>query len=405
MKLTDIKIRSISTTDKRVQLADGKGLVLFVMPNGTKLWRYRYRYAGKANMLSLGEYPNISLTMARQERERLAILISSGIDPSINRKETKLIQKDNTEKTFLALFENWFSLWKMGKSNKHALRVSSFIKKDVLPKVGNYPVTLLKPSTIRLIISEIYSRGTYDTAGRVFQYLKLMLSYAKTHEWIESNPAEGILIRDLIPTVKVQHQQHVALNEFPKLLRDIEEHKCYIVTKHAIELLCLTFVRTTELIAARWEDVDLDKGKWIIPAAENDIHGNRTYGMKMGTPHLVPLSKQAVIILKSLQEITGTNRFLFPSIKGDGQTMSNNTLLHVLYRLGYKGRQTGHGFRGLASTILRENSFKRELVELQLSHLVGNEVERAYNSMELISERVEMMQWYADYLDQLRLNS
>lgn len=402
MKLTDIKIRSVKSSEKRLQLADGKGLVLFIMPNGTKLWRYRYRYAGKANMLSLGEYPQITLSDAREERDRLAKLISNGVDPSLNRKELKMIQKDSYDKTFEVLFEKWFSLWIMGKSNKHTQRVKSFVKNDVLPKIANYPVDTIKPATIRFIISQIVERGTYDTASRVFQYIKLMLSYAKTHEWISSNPAEGIIIRDIIPTVKVKHQEHVAIREFPKLLRDIDSYQGYAVTQHAIKLLYLTFVRTTELIGARWEDFDLENAKWIIPAAENDHEGNRSYGMKMGTPHYVPLNSQALEILHSLHAIAGRSKYLFPSIKGDGKTMSNNTLLHVLYSLGYKGKQTGHGFRGLASTILRENGFKREVVELQLSHLVGDDVERAYNSMELLSERKQMMEWYGNYLDHIK---
>ena len=173
MKLTDIKIRSVKSSEKRLQLADGKGLVLFIMPNGTKLWRYRYRYAGKANMLSLGEYPQITLSDAREERDRLAKLISNGVDPSLNRKELKMIQKDSYDKTFEVLFEKWFSLWIMGKSNKHTQRVKSFVKNDVLPKIANYPVDTIKPATIRFIISQIVERGTYDTASRVFQYIKL----------------------------------------------------------------------------------------------------------------------------------------------------------------------------------------------------------------------------------------
>ena len=392
MKLTDSIIRSEKPTDKRKQLADGNGLVLYIMPNGSKLWRYRYRYNGSPKMLSLGEYPTATLKDARAERERVSDLLAQGIDPSIERKEKKLSQAYAIENDFRSVARAWWDNWKVANSEAHALKVWSIFEKDIFPVFGKYPVENIKPSLVRLAVKRVVERGAYDTAGRVHQYTSAVLSYAFNHELVASNVARDIAVNDLIPRRKKQSMGRVDLKDLPQLLQDIQAYDGNAITKIAIQLLSLTFVRTKELIQATWDEIDFIGKVWRI-APER---------MKMGTAHIVPLSAQTLDLLGELKKITGGSKHLFPSVKGDGKTMSNNTILFALYRMGYKGKMTGHGFRGVASTALRENGFDRDRVELQLAHLVGNEVERAYNTMELLAERTAMMQAWADYLDAQR---
>ena len=392
MKLTDSIIRSEKPTDKRKQLADGNGLVLYIMPNGSKLWRYRYRYNGSPKMLSLGEYPTVTLKDARAERERVSDLLVQGIDPSIERKEKKLSQAYAIENDFRSVARAWWDNWKVANSEAHALKVWSIFEKDIFPVFGKYPVENIKPSLVRLAVKRVVERGAYDTAGRVHQYTSAVLSYAFNHELVASNVARDIAVNDLIPRRKKQSMGRVDLKDLPQLLQDIQAYDGNAITKIAIQLLSLTFVRTKELIQATWDEIDFIGKVWRI-APER---------MKMGTAHIVPLSAQTLDLLGELKKITGGSKHLFPSVKGDGKTMSNNTILFALYRMGYKDRMTGHGFRGVASTALREQGFSRDVVELQLSHLVGNEVERAYNTMELLAERTAMMQAWADYLDAQR---
>ena len=392
MKLTDSIIRSEKPTDKRKQLADGNGLVLYIMPNGSKLWRYRYRYNGSPKMLSLGEYPTVTLKDARAERERVSDLLAQGIDPSIERKEKKLSQAYAIENDFRSVARAWWDNWKVANSEAHALKVWGIFEKDIFPVFGKYPVENIKPSLVRLAVKRVVERGAYDTAGRVHQYTSAVLSYAFNHELVASNVARDIAVNDLIPRRKKQSMGRVDLKDLPQLLQDIQAYDGNAITKIAIQLLSLTFVRTKELIQATWDEIDFIGKVWRI-APER---------MKMGTAHIVPLSAQTLDLLGELKKITGGSKHLFPSVKGDGKTMSNNTILFALYRMGYKDRMTGHGFRGVASTALREQGFSRDVVELQLSHLVGNEVERAYNTMELLAERTAMMQAWADYLDAQR---
>jgi integrase len=223
----------------------------------------------------------------------------------------------------------------------------------------------------------------------VHQYIRAVLTYAVTHELAEVNHARDIQVNDIIPKRKTKNQTRIDLKELPQLLRDIEAYDGYVVTKCAIKLLALTAVRTKELIEGEWEEVDWQGKVWRI-APER---------MKMKVVHIVPLSTQALTILRELRNITGGNRYMFPSVKGDGRTMSNNTILYALYRMGYHSRMTGHGFRGVFSTSLNEQGYDERHIELQLSHLYGGEVKRAYDHSKHLVERAKMMQDWADYLD------
>ena len=392
MKLTDSIIKNEKPTDKRKQLADGNGLVLYIMPNGSKLWRYRYRYGGTPKMLSLGEYPTVTLREARAERERVGGILAQGIDPSIERKEEKLKHAAALQNDFASVARAWWDVWRCDKSNDHAAKVWGVFERDIFSFMGKRPIDTIKPALIRLVISEVAKRGALDTAQRVHQYIRMVLTYAVSHELIEINHARDIQVNDIIPKRKTQNQTRIDLKELPQLLQDIQAYDGYIVTKHAVNLLALTFVRTKELIEAQWSEVDFNGRVWRIPPER----------MKMGVAHIVPLSQQAMDILSELRAITGGNRNLFPSVRGDGKTMSNNTILYALYRMGYHGRMTGHGFRGVASTALNELGYDERHIELQLSHLYGGEVKRAYDHSKHLTERTKMMQAWADYLDAQR---
>ena len=217
MKLTDSIIRSEKPTDKRKQLADGNGLVLYIMPNGSKLWRYRYRYNGSPKMLSLGEYPTATLKDARAERERVSDLLAQGIDPSIERKEKKLSQAYAIENDFRSVARAWWDNWKVANSEAHALKVWSIFEKDIFPVFGKYPVENIKPSLVRLAVKRVVERGAYDTAGRVHQYTSAVLSYAFNHELVASNVARDIAVNDLIPRRKKQSMGRVDLKDLPQL--------------------------------------------------------------------------------------------------------------------------------------------------------------------------------------------
>ncbi len=380
MKLIDAEIKAIKPTGKQQKIADGNGLVLLVMTNGSKVWRYRYRYNGVEKMLSLGKYPAVTLKEARAERERVSGLLAQGIDPSTERKEAKIKQAFAIENDFKSVARAWWELWRVKYSQVHADKVWVRIDRDVNSIIGNYPIRDVTPSLIILCIKGIVERGALDVAQRAFANIVNVFKYAKTHELIENNPADGITVSHVIPPRKVKYHARVEIKDLPQLLQDMDNYSGNKIVRLAMQLMALTFTRTGELIGARWQDVNTRTKQWVIPERVDDEHGQKIYGMKKETAHIVPLSTQALAIIKELRAISGGGTHLFPAMMGNGKTMNKDTILRAIYRMGYKGKMTGHGFRGVASTALRENGFDRDRVELQLAHLVGNEVERAYKT-------------------------
>ena len=392
MKLTDTKVKSVKPTDKTQKLADGNGLSLHVLSTGAKVWYFRFRNNGAETMLSLGKYPQVSIKEARAECERMKSLKAQGINPSIEKKIAKLAQAHAIKNDFESVARAWFENWHGNKSKGHVTRVLKMIERDILPVMGAHPVQSITAPLVRLAVKQVASRGAYDVANDVFTYIRLILTSAVNNGLATSNITTDMSIKDLMPVRTVQHHLRVDEKDLPQLLKDIDKYDGNAITKIAVKLLSLTFVRTSELIGAEWQEIDFIAKVWRIPA----------HRMKKKTQHTVPLSKQSLFLLNELKTITGGNQYLFPCIKGEGKTMSNNTILFALYRMGYRGRMTGHGFRGVASTLLNEQGFRGDLVELQLAHLRGNAVERAYNAMQLIPERTAMMQAWADYLDAQR---
>ena len=404
MKLTDSIIKNAKPDEKRYNLPDGNSLVLYVMPNGSKIWYYRFRYGGKADMLSLGKYPAVSLKEARLERARMAELIEQGKNPSIERKESKIKKAMELGATFETVARDWFTVWSMKADKNHAPKQWQKIENHLLPALGFYPIAHLtdKPTILNVFKVIAFEKGIPETARKMFQACRAIFAHAELHGLIPHNPLAGVLVGSIVPKVKTEHHPHVTLDKVGELLRAIdglnEPHSCI-----GLQLIALTFVRHGELIGARWSDIDFKRSLWIIPADEVEPDGRR-YGMKMRTEHYVPLSTQAIERLKELRKITGGGRYLFPSMNG-GKTaiMSNAVMSNALKRLGYQGVQDVHGFRGLAKKcIMNRCGYAEQIVEVQLSHLTGNEVSRAYGSKDFMAERIEMMQTWADYLDQQR---
>ena len=392
MKLTDALIKAVKPTDKRQQVPDGGGLVLHIMPNGSKLWRYRYRFNGKASMLSLGGYPATSLKDARAARDDARALLNQGESPAQAKLEAKEMLSYSICNRFEAVALEWFNHWKIGRTERYSNDTWRRLNLDVFPLLGKKPIDRISTRLVVLMVKSIVKRGALDMAKRALQKTEQIFRYGVQHGFCESDPTVSVRPSDIIPARKIVNQTRIDLKEFPKLLRDIEAYDGHALTKYALGLIALTFVRTTELIKAEWSEIDYQAGLWRIPAER----------MKKATPHIVPLSRQTLALLKQVRAITGGGVYLFPSQKTEGKCMSNNTILFALYRMGYHSRMTGHGFRGVASTALNEQGYSERHIELQLSHLTGNAVQRAYDHSKHLTERAAMMQDWANYLDEQR---
>lgn len=397
MALSDTAVKNAKSSDKPRKLADERGLYLLIQPNGSKLWRFDYRFEGKRKTLALGSYPDVPLADARERREVARKLLAAHppIDPAENRKVEKAEKEELSKHTFEVWAGRWWKHWQAGKSPRHAGYVQRRLEADIYPAIGHLPITTINAHEVVATIKGIAERGALDMAHRAHQTIGQVFRYAIAHgkeSNVTRNPATDVKPSDIIPSHKKVNYARVDIKEFPSLLRAIEASQANAITRLAIKLLVLTFVRTSELIGARWDEVDLDEGQWRIPAER----------MKMKTPHIVPLSNQAVEVLQTLHLITGSGQLLFPSQTRDGATMSNNTILKALERIGYKGKMTGHGFRGLASTTLHEQGFDYQHIELQLAHSERDAVSAAYNHALYLKQRTVMMQQWANYIDSLR---
>lgn len=395
MKLTDSIIKAAKPKDRRYNLADGKGLVLFVQPNGQKEWRIRYYFNEKEKMLSLGFYPGVSLAAARQERARFKELLGKGVDPSENRKEEKQQAAIAAANSFESVARLWWNHWKHDKTERHAGYTIRRMEADVFPVIGAKPVNSITAAQLIVMVRKVESRGALDIAKRVLTLCGQVMRYAVAHGMAERNPAADIKPSDVLKPTKKTNHARLSEKELPELLRKIDGYDGQPLTRLAMQLMALTFIRTGELICAQWNEIDLIKREWRIPAER----------MKMKTPHIVPLSDQAIAVLEEIRKLAADDVLLFPSERRDGKSMSNNTILYALYRLGYHSRMTGHGFRGIASTILHEKGFNHDHIELQLAHTQRDAVSAAYNHALYLEPRAKMMQQWADYLDKLKVGA
>lgn len=391
MKLSDVTIKSTKPADKpkTKTLWDGHGLHLCITPTGGKLWRWKYRFEGKERLMSLGSYPELSLSAARTKHQKLRTrLVADGVDPMADRQA----EKARSENTFAVIAAQWHEHWKQGRSPRHADYVRRRLEGDkgILSFIGNRPITEIEAPELVHMARAISDRGVYDLAKRALQVVGQVFRFAIAHGYTKRNPAAEIRPGDILPKTTTTNYARVDAKDLPDLLRAIEVYQGAPMTRLAMKLMALTFVRTSELIGARWAEFDLDAARWNIPAER----------MKMRTPHIVPLSRQAMQVLELLYTLSGSSEYLFPGDRKNA-TMSNNTILKALERMGYEHKMTGHGFRGVASTLLTENDYPSEHIELQLAHQKRDKVAAAYNHAKFLSQRTAMMQWWADYLDRL----
>lgn len=396
MALSDSSVRTLKPNEKPFKVYDRDGLFLLVNPNGSKLWRWRYRFDGKEKLMAIGEYPIVSLGQARERQFAERKKLEAGIDPMAERKaeaesrqrEAEAVQRQ-AESSFEKIARKWWDWWSAGKSPRHADYVLRRLEADVFPAFGHKFIDDVNAADIRTLMIAIEGRGARDVAKRAHETTGQIFRYAIAHGLASRNPATDFKPSDILAEGNSENFARVDARELPTLLTRMQGYEGDALTRLAMRLLAYTFVRTSELIEAEWQEFDLENARWDIPAER----------MKMDTPHIVPLSRQAVEVLRALKLLTGTGRFVFPGANDKNRPMSNNTILFALYRLGYKGRMTGHGFRGLASTILHENEFGDEHIELQLAHQKRNKVAAAYNHAKYLNQRSAMMQWWADYLD------
>lgn len=389
MALTDIAIKSSKPRDSAFKLSDGRGLQLHVTPQGSRLWRWAYRHEGKQKLMALGVYPNVSLAQARDKADLARKLLATGVDPMAARKSDKIARRLAVEDTFAAVAKKWWESWKAARSDSHTVYVWRRLEADVSPAIGKRPVAEIEAPELVAMMKAIEKRGALDIAKRALQTCSQIFRYAIAHGLAKRNPAVEIRPSDVLASRKKENYARLDSKELPELLRKIEVYNGSTVTRVAIKLMSMTFVRTSELIGARWEEFDLDGGRWDIPASR----------MKMKTPHVVPLSTQAVTLLRSLHTLTGHSSLLFPGERDHQKSMSNNTILGALDRMGYAGRMTGHGFRGIASTLLHEQGWPHAHIELQLAHQERNQVSASYNHAMYLQPRAQMMQAWSDYLD------
>ncbi|ECK2140244.1 tyrosine-type recombinase/integrase [Salmonella enterica subsp. enterica serovar Enteritidis] len=389
MPLTDLAIRRSKPKDKPYTLNDGNGLSLLIEPNGSKGWRLRYRFSGKAKLMSLGTYPNVALADARTARDEAKKLIAGGIDPAEVRKAKKREIESRFGNTFEGIAREWYEKRFDRWSPSYAEEMIETFEKDVFPYIGSRPVAEIKPMELLAVLSVLNDRGATEKLRKVRQRCGEVFRYAVITGRAEYNPAPD-LVSAFAPHKK-EHYAFLKTDELPEFFRILNTYTGSMIVKLAMRLLILTGVRPGELRQAEWPEIDFDNRLWEIPKER----------MKMRRPHCVPLSEQALNILEQLKPVTGHYQYIFPGRIHHSKPMSEMAMNVLIRRIGYAGRVTGHGFRHTMSTILHEQGYNTAWIETQLAHVDKNSIRGTYNHAQYLDGRREMLQWYADYMDAL----
>jgi integrase len=390
MALTDTAVRNTKPGDKPRKLADGKGLYLLINQAG-KYWRFDYRFDQKRRTLAIGVYPDISLASAREKRDAARTLLANDVDPSEHRKAQKAARSGRAASSFEIVGREWFAKFSPNWVASHGSKILLRLENDIFPWLGERPIAEITAPELLACLRRIESRGAVETAHRVLQNCGQIFRYAVATGRANRDPCSDL--RGALPPVKQRHHPSITdPKEIGKLLRVIRSYQGSFITKCALMLAPLVFVRPGELRKAEWTEFNLDQAEWRIPAEK----------MKMREVHIVPLSTQAVATLRELHKLTGSGRYVFPGARTNGRPMSENTVNAALRRLDYGSDElTGHGFRSMASTLLNEQGWHRDAIERQLAHGERNSVRAAYNYAEHLPERRRMMQSWADFLDGL----
>tara|TARA_R110000822_G_scaffold60287_2_gene150162 strand:- start:19322 stop:20533 length:1212 start_codon:yes stop_codon:yes gene_type:complete len=398
--LTDVAVRQAQSRERDYKLSDGGGLYLLVKTNGTKCWRYDYRYGGKRKTLAIGTYPVITLKAARKTLAEAKTQLVCNIDPAQEKQRQRRDTVIEQGSLFSALAEEWWEHQKGTWKEEHARRVWARLRDDALPALGNRSITEIQPQDIIAVIRKIERRDALDVASRVLQDIRRICRYAVQTGRLSNNPA--IDLSGVLKGRKLKHHDSLPREELPQFLKALENYheRGRLLTKLAIKLLVLTFVRSGELRGAKWGEFDIDEKVWRIPAER----------MKMKTDHLVPLSDQSIAVINQVRPIAGQYELVFPSERNRHNPMSDNTMRKAVFNMGYDGKTPGkskavpHGFRATASSILNEEGFNPDAIERQLSHMERNGVRAAYtHHARYLEDRIKMMQWWADYLCGLKL--
>jgi len=388
--LTPSAVTNAKPRAKPYKLADERGLFLLVRSNGSRWWRFKYRRPGthKENLLSLGVYPDVSLRKARERRDEARRLLADGIDPGDKRKAEQAAGAE----TFEAIAREWFAKYSPNWAPGHSSKIIRRLELDVFPWIGGKPIVSITAPDVLTVLRRIESRGVIETAYRAKTNIGQVMRYAIATGRANLDPTPS-LRGALAPSPERHHATITDPDRIGELLRAIDAYAGDYVTRAALLLAPLVFVRPGELRHAEWAEIDLDAGEWRIPADK----------MKMRAPHIVPLASQAVATLRDLQPLTGSGRYVFPGARSRKRAMSENTVNAALRRMGFdKGTMTGHGFRSMASTLLNEQGWNRDAIERQLAHAERDAIRAAYNYAEHLPERRKMMQAWADYLDSMR---
>jgi len=390
MALTDFAIKSAVVKDKAYRLTDGAGLFLLVHPNGSKYWRLRYYYLGKEKLLALGVYPRLTLAEARKKALEARKILDDGNDPGEVKKQARLARLGEAQNTFGVMAVEWWEHKRGEWVDHHAERIIGYIRKDLLPALGDRPLAEIQPPELLAVIRKVEQRGALDVAARDLQFCTSIFRYAIQTGRAKFNPAAELA--GALKSRKQQHRPSLKVADLPEFFIKLRESPSSIVTKFAIKLTILTFLRPGEIRTARWQDFDLEKREWRVP----------TSLMKMKTEHIVPLADQVLELLEELRPLTGRYPLLFPGDRNRHLPMSENTMNQCINRMGYQGMATPHGFRATASSVLNEKGFNRDAIERQLAHMERNKVRAAYtHHAEFLDERRRMMQWWADHVEKL----
>ncbi|HBI5502105.1 TPA: tyrosine-type recombinase/integrase, partial [Salmonella enterica subsp. enterica serovar Welikade] len=386
MPLNDMQIRRAKPEAKAYTLGDGQGLSLLIEPNGSKSWRFRYRFAGKPKMISLGVYPTITLADARSRRDDARKLVAEGKNPSEVRKERKIALQTESESAFEKIATEWHQMKSTKWSEGYASDIMEAFQKDIFPYIGERPVGEIKPLELLNVLRKIEKRGALEKMRKVRQRCSEVFRYAIATGRAEFNPAA-----DLSSALEVHQSNHfpfLKADEIPDFLRALNGYTGSRIVQIATKLLMITGVRTIELRASLWSEFDLDNAIWEIPAER----------MKMRRAHLVPLSTQALDLLNELKIMTGNYRYVFPGRNDPNKPMSEASINHLIKRIGYGGKLTGHGFRHMMSTLLHEQGFDSFWIEIQLAHVDKNNIRGTYNHALYLEKRRDMLRWYSSFI-------
>jgi len=385
--LTDSKARSAIADRRPRKLSDGGGLYLHIRPTGSKYWRLAYRFNGKQKLLAIGVYPEVSLAKARKARQDARDNLALGVDPGENKKESKRKARESSANTFEAVAREWHETKRDWWTAGHAKKIIDSLRSNIFPGIGMLPIDAISPIVLLATIKKIEKRGALDVAGRVLQRCSAVFRYGVVTGKCSTNPAADL--RGAMKPLPTHHYKSLSEQDLPEFFQRLDTYDGQLQTKLGLQILAYTFVRTGELRAADWSEIDFELAEWRIPAER----------MKMRVAHIVPLSHQCLQYFEELRKSSTGEGYIFTNQKNRKKCMSENTLLFALYRMGYHSRATGHGFRATASTMLNERGYKPDVIERQLAHVEGNKVRKAYNHAEYLEDRKVMMQDWADLLD------